>query len=124
MKYLIFALLAVFVLSTGLHAEVEGEEKNIFNKHERLNSCDNFDPLSPLVAEVVKETQEVIEEALQAGLSPETIMQMARNAKCVEFILPLTEEYLAGAQPYTPEEGPTTVPGREDWETNDTSPHQ
>ena len=114
MKQIALALIVFFALATGLHAE--STEKNIFNQQVKLNSCENFDPLAPLVSEVVK-------EALDDGMTPETILQMARNAKCTVQILPLVQGIL-GVQPYTPEQGPITIPQREPWERNDASPAQ
>lgn len=113
MKQIALAMVLFFAFATGLHAE--STEKNIFNQHVKLNSCENFDPLAPLVSEVVK-------EALDDGMTPETILQMARNAKCTVQILPLVEEFLKGAQPYTPEQGPITIPQQERWEKHDVSP--
>ncbi len=107
MKQIALTLIIFFALATGLHAE--STEKNIFNQHVKLNSCENFDPLAPLVAEVVK-------EALDDGMTMDTILQMARNAKCSVQILAIID-----AQPYT-EDPPVPLPQPEPWEKSPASP--
>jgi hypothetical protein len=126
MKQMIVTLIALMLLAGVSFAANPGSdvptEENIFNQQVKLNSCENFNPEAPLVAEVIKEVQETVQKALDEGMAPDTILQMARNAKCSVQILPLVEQYLQDVQPYTPEQIRGNEIPHEKWENNDASP--
>ncbi len=96
MNKLILTLIFCVLLPANLLADTE--ENNVFNQQALLNSCENLTVLAPLVSDILK-------VSLDEGLSPETILQHARNAKC-ENVLKLVEDI----QAYTPEAGRLTIP--------------